>query len=251
MGPNLKLLAVFRVEKQIQGLRSRSRSAERFFAEQTRRLDELATTLSSLEGQHRQLRATISEREGEVARIDERMEQARDRMNNSQTNKEYQALLVEVNTLKIDKTKIDEETLSKLSESEGLEAEIEKVKSEIAERETLQKRAAAEKAEREAESSGRLDELLAERAEAAADVRADHLELLESLVAERGDEAMAEIEIMDKRRHEVSCGACMMALPVQILSRLLSHEVTLCPNCGCLLYISEAAAEKLAPAAKK
>lgn len=251
MSANQKLLAVFRVEKQIQGLSSRARAAERFFAEQTRQLGLLNERLDSLRTQQRQLKASVAEREGEMARIDERADQARERMNNSQTNKEYQALLVEVNTAKVDRTKIEEEVLSKMGEAERIEAEIAEIETQIAEREALRDRASKEKAEHEAESAGRLAELRAERDRAADDVRKDHLEMLEDLVNERGDEAMANIEIMDKKRHEISCGGCMMALPVQILSGLLSNEVTLCPNCGCLLYIDEAAAEKMAPAAKK
>ncbi|MEO0511872.1 MAG: C4-type zinc ribbon domain-containing protein [Planctomycetota bacterium] len=251
MSANEKLLAVFRVEKQIRGLSSRIRAAERFFDEQKKQLGMLSDKLGSLGSQHRQLQASISEREGEIARLDERMGEAREKMNSSRTNKEYQALLVEVNTQKIERGKIEEEVIGKMTEAESLSAELEGVNSQIAERETLKKRAAKEKSQREAESADRLAELRAERERVAAECRSDHLSLLEGLIEERGDEAMASIEVMDKRRHEISCGACMMALPVQILNGLLSGEVTLCPNCGCLLYIDEAAVEKLAPAAKR
>ena len=48
------------------------------------------------------------------------------------------------------------------------------------------------------------------------------------------EDAMASIEVLDKRRHEISCTACMMTLPVETLNSLLTGSLTNCPSCGCL-----------------
>lgn len=248
MSVNAKLLAVFQIERQIQGLSTRLRAAERFLTEQTRQVDELTTKLTSLESQKKQLAASVAERESEAARLNARLEELREKMNTAGTNREYQAFLGEINTIKDSKTEVDEQVLSLLGDVESIDAEMATTSDQLSERKTLQKRAQTEKAEREGEISSRMDELSSEREEASKDVPRDKLQMLESLVSERGDEAMASIEILDKRRHEVSCQSCMMAVPVEIVSSLMRNEVTMCPNCGVLLYIEEAAAAKLAPA---
>lgn len=248
MSVNAKLLAVFRVEKQIQGLRSRLRGSERFLAEQTRQVDTLTQTVGSLEGQRKQLAAKILERESEAQRVDARMTELREKMSSASTNREYQGFLTEINTLKTSKSEVDDEVLGLMTQAEELDQQLEGAKAQLGERETLKAKAGDDRAEREKEIADRLAELEGERAEAAKDVPKDKLAMLESLVAERGDEAMASIDILDKRRHEACCEGCMMTLPVEVLSSLMRNVVTNCPNCGVLLYIEEAAAAKLAPA---
>ena len=64
----------------------------------------------------------------------------------------------------------------------------------------------------------RVTELKKQRDAVAKEVPADALAILEELIARRGDDAMAHVEVLDRRNHEWTCGACMMALPVQTAS---------------------------------
>jgi len=66
------------------------------------------------------------------------------------------------------------------------------------------------------------------------------------LVETLDDEAMAPIEIQDRKRHEFTCGACMMSLPVETMSSLMaSGEITRCVSCGCVLYLEESNREAM------
>ena len=100
MSVTKQLLAVFRVDKEIRGLSSRLNAAERFLGEQTRQLADISTQVSSLQAQLRQLQASANNAEGESKRIEAHINELREKMNNAQTNKEYKALLSEVNNLK-------------------------------------------------------------------------------------------------------------------------------------------------------
>ena len=62
MSVTRQLLAVFRVDKEISGLQSRLTSAERFLAEQTRKLAEIGAQGESLNTQIRQLKASTAKR---------------------------------------------------------------------------------------------------------------------------------------------------------------------------------------------
>ncbi|MEO1511874.1 MAG: hypothetical protein AAFU70_07370, partial [Planctomycetota bacterium] len=99
-----KLLRVYRVDRQIDGLKSRLRAAERFLNEQTRLLKELDTRSDSLDTQLRQLKASMADAEGEAQALDQKVTELRERMSTAANNKEYQALLTEVNTFKDQKT---------------------------------------------------------------------------------------------------------------------------------------------------
>ncbi len=247
-----KLVRVYQVDKQIRGLKSRLRAAERFLAEQTRLLGELEAKKGAIEGQLRQLTASASNEEGEAARVSERVDELRERMNNARTNKEYKALLTEVNTLKEERSKHEDGAIERLEKIEVLRTQLVEIESQHSERVRMKDVAQSARKEREAEIKDRLVALEGERGEVIADVPNSALQTYAELVEHREDEAMAPIEIEDRKRHEFTCGSCMMSLPIESMSALLSHgSLTRCVSCGCILYLEENTREAMAPGAKK
>jgi predicted nucleic acid-binding Zn-ribbon protein len=247
-----KLLRVFRVDQQLQGLQSRLRAAERFLEEQDRQLRELQAAAESVAAQLRQIQVLVADEEGEVARIDARIASLREQMNRAKTNKEYQAFLVEVNTLKIERDHAEQDALEQLTKSDELKKQLAELTAQVAEREKVRAVAVSDRDKRAQEISGRLNELKAERAKLVAEVPADALALYQELQRIRGDDAMAPVEEADRRRHEATCGSCMMSLPVETLSTLISGKsIVRCVSCGCILYIEKDVASAMQPAAGK
>jgi hypothetical protein len=56
---------------------------------------------------------------------------------------------------------------------------------------------------------------------------------------------MAPLEVVDRRRHEYICGSTMMSVPMETAMSLMSGKLTLSPNDGCILYLTEEVAESL------
>ena len=127
MSVTKQLLDLFRVDKQLRGLRSRLDGAERFLTQQSTLLADMDKQKSTLETQVKHLRAVIANEEGEAARIEARTTSLREQMNSAKTAKEYNAFLTELNTLKEQKTAADEkvlESMAKVEENEKKLAEI-------------------------------------------------------------------------------------------------------------------------------
>ncbi len=246
-----KLLRLFRVDQQIRGLQSRLRSAERFFEEQIRQLENLETQRTSIRGQLRQLKASVANLEGEAAQAEEHIEQLRERMTNSKTNKEYKATLTEVNTFKERKNALDESAIEHLEKIESLEAELVELDASFEEREKLKAVAEGDRAKRGDEIKDRLNELRAQREELVAEVPAEALMIYEELLEERGEDAMAPLEIVDRKRHEYICGSTMMSVPMETAMSLMSGKLTLSPNDGCILYLTEEVEESLTAKSKR
>ena len=91
-------------------------------------------------------------------------------MDTSATAKEYNALLVELNTVKNERTKLDETMVQQLDEVERLETLVAESEASAGERESVVATAAQDVKEREAEISERVSELQSQRDEAAADI---------------------------------------------------------------------------------
>lgn len=251
MNETKKLLAVYQAEQKLRGLQSRLGAAERFLSEQEKQLSSLGEQKSSLESQLRQVQAATKEDEDELARIDERIEKLREEMNVARTNKEYQAFLVEVNSLKIERGRVEEEMLRHMEQADAIKTEIEQSSQSQDERVKVRDVAKQDRDTRHSEIKDRVKELEKERDQLASEVNPKILEDLQRLLDERDEEAMAGVEIIDKRRHEISCASCMMTLPIELLNRLLSGQLTTCSNCGCFLYIDEDAAAALTPSGSK
>lgn len=241
-----KLLRVHRVDKMLRSLTGRLAGAERFLAEQVRALGDLEAKDRALDQQLRQLQASAADAEGEAARVGARIEALREQMNTATSNKEYKAFLTELATYKDQKGAQETRALELMEQAEKVKAQRGEVAAGVAERRALRDRAAAERAEREAEIAGRLSELQAERATLAQQVPAEAMRTYAELVARLDEEAMAPIEIQDRKRHEFTCGSCMMSLPVESMSALLSHgSITRCVSCGCILYLEETSREAM------
>jgi predicted nucleic acid-binding Zn-ribbon protein len=235
-----KLLRVYRVDRKIEGLQSRLRGAEQFLGQQNQQIEALGKRASVIESQIRQLKASQAEAEGEAAQHDEHIAQLRERMNSANTNKEYKALLAEVNTFKEKKAALESSALEMMEKIEKLEAERIQIAEQGDERAKVKTIAESERAQRADEIRDQLETLKAERTDLVKDVPASALQTYEELVERLDEDAMAAIEIADRRRHEFHCGACMMLVPVEAMSSLLSHgSITQCPSCGCILFLEE------------
>jgi len=252
MDVTAKLLRVFQVDKQLRALHSRLGASEKFLAEQSKELTGLDAKRAQHNAQARQLQATASDHEGEMARLDSRMATIRTQMESAQTNKEYKAFLTEMNTHKVERDRLETAALELMGKVDEAKRQVAEMDGERSEREQVKKVATTERGQRFAEIEGRVNELKAERTVAAAEVPADVLTMFQRLLDLRGDEAMASIEVQDRKRHEFTCGSCMMTVPVESVSALMSSgKLTRCVSCQCILYMDEESSKAMQPPAMK
>ncbi|USN98960.1 MAG: hypothetical protein H6810_12540 [Phycisphaeraceae bacterium] len=242
-----KLLRVYRVDRKIEGLKSRLRAAERFLGQQNEHIESIGRRATAVDSQLRQLKAAQADAEGEAARLEEHIVELRERMNNAKTNKEYKAVLTEVNTFKEKKAQLETRAIELMEKVEACTSQKGTLSEQATERARVKEIAESERSQRADEIRDQLEALQAERTQLAGEVPASVLSTYQGLVDRLDEEAMAPIEIADKRRHEFHCGACMMLLPVEAMSALLSHgSLTQCPSCGCILYVEEKDRETMA-----
>jgi len=246
------LLRLFRVDQQLRGLRTRLDAADRFLQEQQRQFDELATKATGLETQAKGAKVGIGGDESEVAGIDARIAKIRDQMNSAKTNKEYSAFLTELNGLKSQKDSCESRELEQMEKLQTIEKQLSDMASQRGERQQIVGQAKVDRDTKQAEIQGRLDELTADRVRLAGDVPKEALKVFEELVRARGDEAMANVEVLNPRDHEYTCSACMMTLPVETLNHISKGTLTRCVNCQCILFFEgELDLHKSGPKGKK
>lgn len=237
---------LYLVDQQVRGLQSRLDSASTHVRAQNNKLDALHKQLADLTDQHRLAQATEANLENEVKSIEQRIAKLRDQMNSAKTNKEYSAFLVEVNTFKADKSKIEERALELLGESDKLAERMAQLKAQVEDQQKIKAHAEAELEKRRAEVGEDLDKLKAKRQSAAAAVPGDALAVFEKLADDTDGEPMAPVEQDDPRRMEYNCGGCFMGIPVEVVNRLATQDnIVLCTSCGRILYLAKTMREAM------
>tara|TARA_B100001750_G_scaffold240405_1_gene250080 strand:- start:315 stop:1070 length:756 start_codon:yes stop_codon:yes gene_type:complete len=233
------LLALYKVDRQVRSLRNRVESAEIYLTVQNRQLNEIETEQQEIEQQQKQRKANIALAETEIGSIDERIVQHRDQLNHAVNDKEYSALLAEINTLKERRKAFEDEELNEMTALEALEATALEISTRFQEREKVTQVAENELNTRKTEVSDQLNELESERNEAAATIPAGTLEQFDSIADDFDGEAMAAIEVVDLKRREYSCTCCSLRLPLDSITQMIGDQNALitCGSCDRILYL--------------
>lgn len=237
---------LFLIDQQVRGLSGGLNSARTHSRTQQTKIEQLNAQLNELSGQLRQTQATEQNLENDAAGIDARINKLREQMNAAKTNKEYSAFLVEVNTLKADKSKIDDRAMELLGQIDKLKTQIEAVKAKLVEQEKIKAHAEAEVAKRQAEVGEQLEDLKRRRAEAAAKVNPSELAVFERLADTLEGEAMSPVLQEDPREMEFVCGGCYMSIPMERVNQLYNADrMVRCSSCTRILYLSQEVKESM------
>ncbi|MCA9257371.1 MAG: hypothetical protein KDA33_17110 [Phycisphaerales bacterium] len=221
-----KRAACQRQEKEIAGLDKRIEMIRREMHQYQKDADRLNLDLRSHEEQ--------------VAKL-------REALNTAKNQKEYSAVLTQLNTFKADNSKSEERILELMSSIDGFKNNIDEIESKrTKEQEKLVELESAAK-EAENKASDRLTKLRAERDEAATGISPEVLDMFNRVAAKNDGEAMAVIMRTHPRRQEFACEGCNMSITIEQVNNVLTRdEAVLCNVCGRILY-----AEASATAASK
>ena len=252
MGDTAKLLRLYRIDQQLEGLKGRLTTAERYLRAQDTRLAEIDRRLESLRSQSRQLEATAHNDENESNSVEQRIAVLRDRMNQARTSKEHSALLVEINTLKADKSRLEEQALHSMTALDDVRSQIASAEAERDEVGKVREVADKDRAERAAEISDRLNELEAEREQALEDVPRYALDMYNERLVFGIENVMSPVIEQDRRNMEYTCEVSNTVLPIEMVNKLLARsEVVTCPVSDAILYLPDDLRDSLENAAEK
>jgi predicted nucleic acid-binding Zn-ribbon protein len=145
-------------------------------------------------------------------------------------NEEYRALSHEIDTCKADITKIEDEEIVLMEQTETAQKEAVRLLRETDETKKMADGQVVQLNQREENLKKELGELQRGRAELAAAVDQSVCQRYERLFKSKGENVIVGV-------HHGVCGGCHMKLPPQILVTCQGDkEIVACPNCGRILY---------------
>jgi predicted nucleic acid-binding Zn-ribbon protein len=190
-------------------------------------------SLADLEKKSLDLQKLRKDRELELGSKEEAMKKLQGQLYQLKTNKEYQAMLQQIDDAKADASVIEDKILESLEQIDKTKAEIEKEKIRLQEEEKIfnaQKKTIEDRARK---IDARLAELEAKRKQILPTVDKKILAQYERILSSR--DYLAIVRVINN-----TCQGCNMFVPPQVINLIKMYErIITCEVCNRMLYIEE------------
>ena len=253
MGPtNQALLRLFHADGELRRAQDDLDKATRGVRVQKKRAELALQALTETHNRVQQLKAKNMEVEGDLKYRHEHIEHLRLQQQEATNNRQYQALLTQINAQKAEKDRIEEEGVARTGEIEDLQKQEAEQREAAKQEDEKAKKAEADIEGRTKELQAVIDDLQPKRDAAAAEVSDGLVSSYERLADNYDGEAMAPIGHIEGKEERYYCTACNMELVVDVYNRLKTRDdVVTCPGCGRMLYIPEELTPEMAVRQKK
>jgi predicted nucleic acid-binding Zn-ribbon protein len=239
MGPtNLALVKLFKADQELRGAQERYESAARGVRLLERKVADLSAKLAALQKALKEQQTKSSGLDLDLQTRDAHIEKLRTQQQQAKTNKEYQVFLTEINVEKADRNKIEDELMGAMEVVERTQGEVKVLQAQLDEEQKKLTDVKTQLGGKLAELQAEIDKLKPARDAAYEATPARARGEFERLAERHEGEAMSALEKPDRRNEEYVCGACQMALVVDVYNRLHSRDdLVSCSSCGRMLYI--------------
>ncbi len=242
MGPLLHgLIKLQSVENRLRAAKAKLARSRRSVVVQENQVRSLQNALEAKKEELQLTKVQSNRLEVELKARDAEVNKLRAALNTAKTNKEYAAILTQLNTTRADNSKLETQILDLMKAAETDEAECENIRRQIEEQkqdlERTRKAAEASAVEHEAE----IARIQAEWDEAAREIPPEPLKTFRRVAETYDGEAVAQVEQQEGRKGAYSCGGCFMGITAESVNLLMTRdEVIRCPNCTRILVLGNA-----------
>ena len=241
MGPTITALSQF--FESDQALRSAQRqldNATRDVRAQAAKTDQVQTDLVAAEKKFIEFAAKAANLDQELQILDAKINMLRERQTNATNPKEYQALLVDINTQKLDRDKKGDEALAAMDASEKQKVVHTDLVARLGVDKGKLEKMSGEIDQKVQDLTSQIASLKGPRDESAGKLTPKIVAIYDRVAARYEGDAMSAIERYDDEADEYACSACGISLVVDIYNRLhRKDELVSCPKCARILYIPE------------
>ncbi len=239
MGPVLNgLVKLQSIENQLRAAKAKLTRCRRTVILQENQIRSLQSALEAKKEEIQLTRIQSDRLELELRTRDEAIAKLRGSLNVAKTNKEYAAVLTQLNTTKADNTKIETQVLELLRDIEDDDSESQKIQEQIDEQKQMleQKRKDAEQLAVKYEAE--IGEIQVGWDGQAETVPAEVLDIFNRVAETYDGEALAIVDTQEGTSAVYTCGGCFMGVTAESVNMLMTKdELIRCPNCTRILVL--------------
>lgn len=227
------LVQLQEIDSKIYSLQREKDDLPRQVAELQNRFDEKKINLKSLEEKEKALAVKRKEKEIDLGSKEENIRKLNNQLSLLKTNKEYQAMLAQIASLKTDTSVLEEEILKSMDEQDTLKAEVAKEKSYLAEEEKKFQEAKKKIDERLKEIECSISDFVVRRSRIIPSLDKRAYATYERIL--KGKDGLALVKVK-----EYACQGCYIGVTPQIVNEIkMQDKIITCESCARILYLEE------------
>ena len=229
----LRLIKLQEIDSEIFDLEEQKNSFPQRILEMDESLESKKSGMEEAEVKLKFLKVAKNDKENEMKSREEKIVKHEGDLYQIKNNKEYQALLKEIGSIKADVSLFEEEIIKLFDEIEEAQNMFEKEKSTFdAEKQGIEEEKNKIKTE-EKEISTKIDEKRKERDEIIKGISVEVFNKYSAILKNRGRIALAKV-------NNGFCGACYMQLLPQVVNDAqMKKKITYCNYCARMLYAED------------
>ena len=239
MGPVLNGLTKLQsVENRLRAGKAKLTRCRRNVIIQENQIRSLQNALEAKKEETQLTKVQFGRLELELKTRDEEVAKLRAALNTAKTNKEYAAVLTQLNTTKADNSKIETQVLELLKDIEADEAECKELQKQIDQQKQQLEKLRTESEVLASKYQAEIDQIQAEWDDAAQTIPQEVLEIFKRVAETYDGQAVVEIEQQEDKKETYSCGGCFMGITAESVNLLMTKDdIIRCPNCTRILVL--------------
>jgi predicted nucleic acid-binding Zn-ribbon protein len=239
MGPVLNgLIKLQSVENRLRAAKSKLARCRRNVIIQENQIRSLTNGLEAKKEEIQLTKIQSDRLELELKDRDEQIARLRASLNTAKTNKEYAALLTQLNTTKADSSKNETQILELLKDIEADEAECEKIRNQRDEQKQKLEQTRKETELLATKYQAEIEEIQIEWDQVAQTIATGPLEIFKRVAETYDGEALAVIDQREGKTESYTCGGCFMGITAESVNMLMTKDdIIRCPNCTRILVL--------------
>jgi predicted nucleic acid-binding Zn-ribbon protein len=239
MGPVLNgLVKLQSVENRLRAAKAKLARCRRNIIIQENQIRSLQNALEAKKEEIQLTKIQSDRLELELKTIDEQIARLRASLNTAKTNKEYAALLTQLNTTKADNSKNETQILDLLKDIEADEAECEKIKNQIDQQKQTLEQTRKETDLLATKYQAEIEDIQIEWNQVAQTIATEPLEIFKRVAETYDGEALAVIDQREGKTEAYTCGGCFMGITAESVNMLMTKDdIIRCPNCTRILVL--------------
>ena len=242
MGPVLgSLVKLQSVENRLRAVKTKLLRCRRGVIFQENQLRVFQNELEAKLEEIRLTRIQADRLELELKSRDEHIAKFRAALNVAKSNKEYSAILTELNTSKADNSKLESQVLDLMKNIETDESACIETQQQIDQQKEKLNQVRKDTEIKAAEYEKQIDEIQSEWNESSASIPPDVLEMFKRVADTYDGEALAAAEEQGRLKNQsFSCGGCFMGLTAETVNQLMTKDdIIRCSNCSRILVLKD------------
>ncbi len=239
MGPVLNgLMKLQSVENRLRAAKAKLARCRRNVIIQENQIRSLTNGLEAKKEEIQLTKIQSDRLELELKTKDEEIAKLRASLNTAKTNKEYAALLTQLNTTKADNSKNETQILELLKDIEADEAECEKIQEQVEQQKQTLEQTRKEAEQLATKYQAEIEEVQLEWNRIAGIIPNAPLEIFKRVAETYDGEALATIDRQEGKTEAYTCGGCFMGITAECVNLLMTKDdIIRCPNCTRILVL--------------